>query len=470
MMVMVELLTDQTQERTMRPHSSSQTTHQAAHKPVPSAKPVPMPLDPARDADWQALCRLCFPPDLDELARSTGAVQRFRQVDSGALLLRLLLLYIIAGMSLREVAGFAARSGWTDCTDDALRYRFRHAVPLLEAILAVLLVQRVRAPAFAGGKLRIVDATTITRPGQTGSDFRLHVTYDAQAPALCGVQMTDASGGEHLQRGWFGQGDLVMADRGLGLAKDVHEAHQRKAYCLLRVHPPNLPMQVDGGQRLDTQAVMDRADRGLAAVPVLIPYGDKDPVPARLLVLPLAPEVAHRARQRMKQASRKKGHTPDKRALRMAGYLFIVTTLPVEVATDKAVLSWYRVRWQIELFFKRCKGLLGLGKMNKTKEELARVHGLGKMIEAALIDRLVNQEQAQDPLDQLDRRPRSFWRLTHLHAVDLLVVICGHLGLAKLLARSYPALLHLRERPRRRLSAQSVIDQIADSLSRSHSC
>src|SRR5438477_319825 len=84
----------------------------------------------------------------------------------------------------------------------------------------------------------------------------------------------------------------------------------------------------------------------------------------------------------------------------------------------------------------RCKTLLGLDKMKKTGEALARVQALGKMIEAALIDHLVARERANDPGEKLDLGPPSWWRLTHLHAVDLLVAICGRLRLGDLLARS----------------------------------
>ena len=48
--------------------------------------------------------------------------------------------------------------------------------------------------------------------------------------------------------------------------------------------------------------------------------------------------------------------------------MFVITSLPSEISADQ-ILSCYRLRWQVELVFKRLKSLLGLGSIpTKTKE------------------------------------------------------------------------------------------------------
>ena len=44
-----------------------------------------------------------------------------------------------------------------------------------------------------------------------------------------------------------------------------------------------------------------------------------------------------------------------------AAYIFVVTSLTEEQASAEQLLDLYRFRWQIELAFKRMKGLLELG-------------------------------------------------------------------------------------------------------------
>jgi len=81
----------------------------------------------------------------------------------------------------------------------------------------------------------------------------------------------------------------------------------------------------------------------------------------------------------------KKGRTPSATALRLAGYFCVLTTLPQGLASDDVVLELYRVRWQIELFFKRCKGLLHFDQLRAFDPHLVRTYCLAKLIEVALI-------------------------------------------------------------------------------------
>lgn len=49
-------------------------------------------------------------------------------------------------------------------------------------------------------------------------------------------------------------------------------------------------------------------------------------------------------------------------------YMFVMTSLPAEISVEE-ILSCYRLRWQVELVFKRMKSLLQLGNIpTKTKE------------------------------------------------------------------------------------------------------
>jgi hypothetical protein len=56
----------------------------------------------------------------------------------------------------------------------------------------------------------------------------------------------------------------------------------------------------------------------------------------------------------------------------MAGYLMLLTSLPVETWPPLRVLSSYRLRWQVELAFKRMKSLVGLEELRAKDPALAR--------------------------------------------------------------------------------------------------
>jgi len=72
----------------------------------------------------------------------------------------------------------------------------------------------------------------------------------------------------------------------------------------------------------------------------------------------------------------------------LAGYFCLLTTLPRAVASDDVLLELYRIRWQIEMLFKRCNGLLHFDQLRAFDPDLVRAYCLAKLIEMTLIQRL----------------------------------------------------------------------------------
>jgi len=103
------------------------------------------------------------------------------------------------------------------------------------------------------------------------------------------------------------------------------------------------------------------------------------------------------SRQHLRRNAAKKGRTPQATALRLAGYFCVLTTLPEALASDDVVLELYRIRWQIELFFKRCKGILHFDQLRAFEPGLVRTYCLAKLIEVALIQCLHEEAIAFSP-------------------------------------------------------------------------
>lgn len=80
----------------------------------------------------------------------------------------------------------------------------------------------------------------------------------------------------------------------------------------------------------------------------------------RLTAFRLNQESADRQRAGVREAQRKQGRTPTAEALELAGWLILITNVPVEKLPTEAMSYLYRVRWQIELVFKQCKSVLRL--------------------------------------------------------------------------------------------------------------
>jgi hypothetical protein len=303
-------------------------------------------LDPASDDDWDQL-RAMLPVDLDALASQCKAIIRRRKIKSGSVLLRLILIYVLCSLSLRDAASWAARAFGLMLTDEALGYRFAKATPFVQQIVVTILGARLHERPTAGVALRLLDATVLSEPGSAGTDWRVHTTYDPVRAEIVGVEVTDAHGGEHVRRAATMPRDLVIGDMGLGHASDVREAKARSVHVLLRAHLQSLAVDDLQGRRMAPKKLLDDADKGHLDRDVLLPEEGREAVAARLVIVPLPPEQAGRARQKLRKG--RKGRPISKLTLRLAGYFCCVTTLTKEEAPTEALLTWYRVRWQVEI-------------------------------------------------------------------------------------------------------------------------
>ncbi len=90
--------------------------------------------------------------------------------------------------------------------------------------------------------------------------------------------------------------------------------------------------------------------------------------------------------KRLKRLESKKQTTYSEDTKFTHEFMFVITSLPTSVSAEK-VLEYYRLRWQVELVFKRYKSLLGLGNIPTKTKESSEVWLNGKMFLALLIEK-----------------------------------------------------------------------------------
>jgi len=424
--------------------------------PVGQASPSAVALRPVLD-EWQAgLARL--PVDVDQLARQTGALRRKRAVKSGGDLLRLVLAYSWLDWSLRQVGAWATTLELAELSDVAVRKRLLNTRAWLSQLVGQALGQVRLSGRQSALRLRLIDATVITQPGSTGTDWRVHVSFDVGRSCLDEWEVTDAQGGESLVRHAVAAGDILVADRGYAHRAGLGHLLGSGAQTVVRTNGHNLPLETARGQRLELRAWL----RGLAAgvkrreraVWLTTPQGR---FRLRLIAQRLPPAAAQAAARRSAKASRKKGHTPSALSRVMAGWVVLVSNLPAETWTAGDVLVLYRVRWQVELLIKRFKSLLDLDQLRSKHPELAQVYLLGKAL-GVLLDQY-HQQQVDAVSDWWDdtQRPLSVWRWTAFWLDQLRALIRGSITRAMLQAALPKLGRYLRDSPRRRPQQLAVI-------------
>jgi hypothetical protein len=96
------------------------------------------------EENWKVLASL-FPAGWRQTAWQSGAVERLRGFRSAEVLLRMrmLMLHVARGHSLRETVGRAKLSNWADISDVALLKRLRNSEQWLRCLCIKLLRENV---------------------------------------------------------------------------------------------------------------------------------------------------------------------------------------------------------------------------------------------------------------------------------------------------------------------------------------
>jgi Transposase DDE domain len=84
-------------------------------------------------------------------------------------------------------------------------------------------------------------------------------------------------------------------------------------------------------------------------------------------------------------------------ALEQSGWIVVLTTVPPDALSETEVLEWYRVRWQIELAFKRLKSLGDVGHLPKRNDTSSRAWVYGKLLIALLTEKMQRHAAAFSP-------------------------------------------------------------------------
>jgi hypothetical protein len=349
--------------------------------------------------EWPYL--LSFLPSasiLDSTARQYGAFSRAREIKDAEALLRIALVYSFCNKSLRDTAAWAMMQGLANISDVALLKRLRKTDRWLGRLLAIKLAERAHPPgicAHLARRIRLVDATCISKPGSTGTDWRLHVGFDLTSFTIDHVDLTDHSGGESLTRFTFSEGDLVIADRGYAHRAGMHAVVRAHADFLVRATWQNIPLQDLSRKPFDLLGALRSLPEGRPAefAVRIAPFAKQHlpALPARLLAVRKTETAATQARAEVLRERSRKGRNLDPSTLEAAGYTFLLTSLPASVLTATDGLELYRFRWQIELAFKRLKSLLALDELPAKGEELGRSILYGKLLAALLVEDLTEK-------------------------------------------------------------------------------
>src|SRR5882757_9119309 len=249
--------------------------------------------------------------------------------------------------------------------------------------------------------IRIIDATTVPKKGldarKKNELWRIHSAFDLPQERFGHFELTDQQAGETLDRIPVVAGEIRLGDRAYLQPDRMAAVIEAGADVVIRAGWKSARWLDGKGNALDLIAELRKAARGLIDRSIWIKRKRGAPLAVRLVAIKKPTQAAAEARRKARRAAQRGGHQLSKQTLNAADWVILVTSLkPTEFATAD-VLALYRLRWRIELAFKRLKSLIGLKGPPGTDERSARPHVLAHLLTILLLEPL---------LDELEDSPR----------------------------------------------------------------
>lgn len=312
------------------------------------------------------------------LGRETPLIQRQRCFTAPILAQTLVFGWLQnPDATLAELTCLAAALG-QDVTPQALNKRFNPAcAQFLLALLTLCCRRSVHSPVSADlwrdfSAVFLLDSSVVMLPKQLhalwpgcggtrgpNAGLKLHTRLDLKSGpltlALSNAKTHDTS--SPLAAEPLVPGSLRIADLGYFKLSQLHTDNQQGVYWLSRLKVGSLWFDA-AGQRVDLLTHLAQASE---ATLELKGFLGRQRIPARLFAYRVSPEQEQSRHAAVIHRARRDGRRPaSRKRLALSGWTLLVTNAP-NVSLE-ASYELYRVRWQIELLFKRWKQQGGLAR------------------------------------------------------------------------------------------------------------
>lgn len=351
------------------------------------------------ESDWQTLLSF-LPMGWEDQAKHLGAFSRkSRRFTNPGALLRVLLIHFSCGCSLRTTSAIARESNLANVSDVALLKRLKHSGEWFLWMAQEMrkswfpISQEINCPTEY--RMRLVDGTTVEEPGATGTTWKIHYSLSLDTLRCDEVHVTSPQTSECFTNFTIEKNDILFGDRGYCKSKGVAHVVGHGGQVILRLMSTT-PLYSSSGTRIALLPLLKELQRGEVGEWSLSVQHGGTLIPCRICALKKSQVEIEKARKAILRKASRTGHKVREETLEFAEYIVVLTTLEASFEASR-ILNLYRLRWQVELAFKRLKSLLGLGHLRKADPAGARAWIHGKLFLAVLIEAFIRAGEAFFP-------------------------------------------------------------------------
>ena len=340
-----------------------------------------------------------LPRGYEEASRETGAVRREGKVIKKPCdLMWLMLCHLSQGATLTNTSALSEAAGLGRLSDVGIMNRLANCTEWFKwaqrELAGAGVADYLKPEGFEAYRVLAVDASRVcSGVSRFSKRWNLHFALDLFAMASHEYKITGEESGETLTNFAAEEGDLFVGDR-------IYASKRGMAHCLaggaqfvLRIRCGAFKMLSAEGSEVDLAKLLAATGSNRAVdIPVtvdLTPHG-AGLHQVRICALKKSAGDIENTLKRMGAKDSRKQKETSAEARKFNEYIVLVTSLP-ESVTAGQVLSLYRYRWQVELYFKRFKSLLAAGEIPKKRADCMEAWLNGKLMLALLFEVLLSK-------------------------------------------------------------------------------
>lgn len=159
------------------------------------------------------------------------------------------------------------------------------------------------------------------------------------------------------------EGDLIIRDLGYFNLSNFSKIVNKNAYYISRLSKcAHIYLNKSDEQPINLVEHLEKLGVKNKPVDIDVYVGKNERLLIRLIGVKVPPEVVESRRQQYKKA-RGRSQEPSESLQEWHGYTLMMTNITRDQASFESILKLYKIRWQIELFFKNMKSILVVDEM-----------------------------------------------------------------------------------------------------------
>jgi hypothetical protein len=326
---------------------------------------------------------------LETFARETGFIKRKRKINPKQFLENMLLLKLESpASSLEDLVYEFNKNNHCVISKQAIHKKFNEsALKFIKMVLNKLLehtftasVACLNAIPFVK-KVQVIDSSEIRlhaslknifpQVRNQGAAVKLQSLIEVVSQDILSLEIRpskepDQAYKEHLTH--VQAGDLSIADLGYFDVNTFSGIASKGGFFLSRYFKKTHLYDIETKTPIDLKSLLNKATEEKLELQIGL---GKSQFPCRLVATKLTEEAYQKRLKNLKEKQRKDPRANKNDDL-LNKWTILVTNLPVSVEAD-VLLRLYRLRWQIELFYKMAKSFLKLRKITEVNQQRAMI-------------------------------------------------------------------------------------------------